>query len=162
MPSNPRLQRTRSALLRSPLSRKPLGVTRELAGGFQPLAICTLTIWLMVGCTVQQTASVDQVDSNQEVMLTRTWAGILLGPCSTPYAGKEEGYSWLKLSGAGPVYSADEIQIVTQDGKPDSWWPGKVEGEVRVDQSGKRVVVTLHVGGKSFWMNGTFHIREAG
>jgi len=147
--------------LRATADAESFGVKRHgrWRGGLrQGMAIAIVTVWTCA-CVRSTQVTVQPDGSSQELALRRTWAGILLGPCITPYPGKTQENYWIQLKGPGPSYSSQEVEFV--DAQGHSVGQGKLEGEIRLEPGRKRVFVNLRLRGEPFSLNGSYRYKES-
>ena len=173
---NTALQRTRAAVSlqslpgkfstfghrRAPLSFQAFGVlgnTRKVSKrGPQTLTGFCLCI-LAVACMSSSKATVHRDGAEQVLELRHTMAGLMLGPCATPYVGHEGFTYWIRLSGPGPAFTASDLEFVDSGGSVRPKDEG-LRGEIRFDEAGHNVVVALWAaGGQPYVFNGTYRVK---
>jgi hypothetical protein len=158
----------------SPLTRIPSGVTRrrwrrQAAG----MGAAVLLAWAVVGgCVHSSSASVMRVGENRELVLRETETGLFVGPCAVPVhdepkywikgpcavAGRSESKYWIRLTGEGPLYSPAQLAFLDENGN-ELPGDGDLEGELRVDQTQRRVLVNLRLRGEAMMVNGSYRLK---
>lgn len=168
---NPRLQRTRAALplgvparcagrvqggRRVPLNRQPFGASKAGAGAWH-LAALVLVIGWSTACVAVTRVTSRETEALREITLDKHWYGLTIGPCG--FGTANQATYLVNLRGSGPHYTAEQIELMPDDGSGLRRPYTNLAGYVDVDDTKHTVVIQLSLGNEAFEGNGRYRYR---